>query len=257
MDEQTVGQAQEPQEQPLQDASAQTDAQESERAEEQAEKKPERTYTQKDLDNITEKVRRNAYMRAQQELQDGRQSLDTQQPAAEPQREDFKDYESYLEARAVFRAKAEIQKEIQERDRTRTVSLYQSRADEMVAAGNEQFPDFDAKINEAVQAGLITPRSDLHFALLESDSGAVLAYHLATHPKEARALSAMSPLKRAMEIGRLEERLTAKQSAAAPSSAPAPIKPVSGSGGPTQKDEAKMSDAEWFRMRQKAAARKR
>jgi hypothetical protein len=50
-------------------------------------------------------------------------------------------------------------------------------------------------------------------AIVTSDEGAAVAYHLASNPDEARRIAALSPLAQIREIGRLEGKFAAEKSA--------------------------------------------
>lgn len=70
-------------------------------------------------------------------------------------------------------------------------------------------------------------------AIKQADGGPAVAYHLASNPAEARRIAALNPLAQALEIGRIEARLSTP---AAPqpktvSEAPPPPNGVRGAGG--------------------------
>ena len=87
----------------------------------------------------------------------------------------------------------------------------------------------------------------------ESDVGPEIIYHLGSNPAEAKRIAQLSPLSQAKEIGKLEDKLASNPPAKKVSSAPAPIKPVSGraSSAPTYdttdpRSIESMSTSEWI-----------
>jgi len=66
-------------------------------------------------------------------------------------------------------------------------------------------------------------------ALMQSDIGPELIYHLADHLDQADALAGMTPAAAMMELGKIHSNMTAKQNIE-PSAAPDPIQPLSSGG---------------------------
>jgi len=66
-------------------------------------------------------------------------------------------------------------------------------------------------------------------ALMQSDIGPELIYHLADHLDQADALAGMTPAAAMMELGKIHSKMTAKQNIE-PSAAPDPIQPLSSGG---------------------------
>ena len=66
-------------------------------------------------------------------------------------------------------------------------------------------------------------------ALMQSDIGPELIYHLADHLDQADALAGMTPVAAMMELGRMHSTMTAKTKIE-PSAAPDPIQPLSSGG---------------------------
>ena len=84
-------------------------------------------------------------------------------------------------------------------------------------------------------------------AIILSDNGPALAYHLASNPQKTAAINAMAPGLAMMELGRLSQALAPNRSVTT-SNAPAPAKPVRASGK-VEKDPDKMTPAEYARFR--------
>jgi hypothetical protein len=66
-------------------------------------------------------------------------------------------------------------------------------------------------------------------ALMQSDMGPELIYHLADHLDQADALAGMTPAAAMMELGRMHSTMTATKNIE-PSAAPDPIQPLSSGG---------------------------
>jgi hypothetical protein len=82
----------------------------------------------------------------------------------------------------------------------------------------------------------------------DSDVGPDLAYHLGKNMAEAARIAALSPTRQAVELGRLEARVTAPKPL--PNRAPAPVEPVSGIAAGGTKDPGKMSFEEYKAWRE-------
>lgn len=86
-------------------------------------------------------------------------------------------------------------------------------------------------------------------AILNSDNGPALAYHLGKNLHLTNELNAMNPIHALMEIGRIEAKLSTPV-APQTTQAPTPQKPPRGSSS-VQKDPDKMSPEEYRKMREK------
>ena len=227
--------------------------------------KASRTYTQEDLDRITDKVRRNASRTARiaaerDFLARQNQPQRQEQPSA-PQREGFASYEEFLQAQARHEAKEAARGEVeraQKAERERAANDAVAREwNEKIEAAKKDLPDFDQVVEDAADMPLTQAMAQ---ALRESDRGAHLIHYLATHADEAERISKLTPARQMAAIVALEEKV-AKPSRK-PSSAPAPLNPVgtSESGGDvstTDPRSDRLSTAEWMkreRMRMEKAA---
>lgn len=84
-------------------------------------------------------------------------------------------------------------------------------------------PDFD----EVIAAAVSRVSMEMANAILESDVGPALQYHLAQHPEDAARIMALTPARQLREMGKLEAKLSAPAPVSAPvSAAPRPIKPT-------------------------------
>lgn len=117
------------------------------------------------------------------------------------------------------------------------------------AEAKASIPDYDA----VVPTSTVPVKPHVVEALMDSDAGPALVYHLAKNPAVAERLNAMSPTRAAIELGRLETTLTAP-AVKAPSNAPAPITPITtqASGRSVDLSRASMEDYVAERRRQGA-----
>ena len=173
------------------------------------------------------------------------QALANQQPAkparetAEDAEPDPSDYEhGELDARfirdhATYHAKRTFREENAQaeaqRQRQGQLATFEAKAD----AFSEKTPDYYDVVGSdfGKVARLCTPV--MGDAILASEAGPELAYHLAKSPSEARRIAALNPLAQAMELGKLAQRL-ASPPAPTPKTAtdaPAPTPQVRGAGG--------------------------
>ena len=154
------------------------------------------------------------------------QKQETQsQGLSEPKREDFDDYEQFIEARAEFRAVKAVEARFKEQEQRQQQATQQSAQaktlqdwNAKVSSAREKYADFDDAV--AVDVPISKAMSE---AMLDSDKGAEVAYYLAKNPSEAARIAALSPNGQIREIGKLEDRVAKPVKA---SSAPDPIRPV-------------------------------
>jgi len=233
----------------------------------------EKSFSQKELDDILEK-RLSKERRKREDLQrrlavTEELALKSRQPepqkpadSGEPKRESFESYEAYLEARADYRADRKVDERLakeREQANARNAETEQRKVNESfqkriqeVAKEIEDFEDVLA----SSEAPMTRAMSE---AILHSDEGPKLAYHLAKNPDEAERIAALPAARQAVEIGKLEAKLGAaeKPQTKTPSKAPEPIKPVTGKSGIVDAEPSHDKPDEWlkWRNRQRAARR--
>lgn len=149
-----------------------------------------------------------------------------------PQPSQFNDAFEYAEALSEWSAekaiadmkKAEAEAAIQ----AKQAEKLKAWGDRLVAA-KADMPDFDVVVQDS--GVVVSP--DIEAALLESDIGPQIMYHLAENPELAQKLNSMSPVSALREFGKLEAKLEAKveskpevKPVVAKSNAPAPINPL-------------------------------
>lgn len=148
----------------------------------------------------------------------------------EPQPSQFQDAFEYAKALAEYTADkriAEMKKqEAEERaaqERQKVIETWASK----VQTAKANLPDFD----EVVASSDVVVSDDIRDAILESDVGPQVLYHLAENEDLAKKIAGMSPRSALREIGKLEERFSAKpevKETVVKSRAPAPINPIRG-----------------------------
>jgi len=231
-----------------------------------------RVYSQEDLDRITAKVKKNERYRTRKEIEayyQGRESIAApakkpEKPAEEvvPTREQYDNYETFLEAKAEYVAR--------KAGREERAKLEREHADKQATEANQKvMQTFQAKvrakypdIEERLEAiGHIEMPSGMGSAIAESDLGSEILNHFAENPKDCERIAALSPSAAIREIGRLEARLEKPAAtpiaAAKPSAAPDPIKPGGGASGTGDADPSdKDSTEEWMR-KERARVRKK
>jgi len=212
---------------------------------EQEEKPQANPKLERRFSEIT-KQREEARKEAQQE-REARQALESRlaalerQPAPqqaqaadqEPQPSQFNDAFEYAKALAEYTADKRIgemrkqdaeAKEAQERQKV--IDQWANK----VQAAKAALPDFD----DIVASSDVVVNDDIRDAILESDVGPQILYHLAENEDVAKKIAGLSAKQALREIGKLEARFEAKETApetkpVVRSKAPAPIQPLRGS----------------------------
>lgn len=173
-----------------------------------------------------------------------------------PQMDDFASYEEYQAALSAHHAmrmmddrqKAQLTKDMEAR-RAEVQRIEQERQREIAQGWQSQVAEAKARYQDFEQVAFTAPISNEVAQMVAGmDAGADVAYQLGLNPAEAQRISRLSPVEAAMELGRLEARLSAPKPRTT-TQAPDPVKPVRPKASPT-KDPSKMTMAEY------AAARK-
>lgn len=220
---------------------------EPEEAEAEAKQEGERKQNPKLERRFSEitKQREEARKEAQQE-REARQALEARLAALEgkqqptkaefvdekPQPSQFSDAFEYAEALAEYTADKRIadmkREEAQAKEaeqRQKVITQWTSK----VEAAKASLPDFD----DIVASSDVVVNDDIRDAILESEVGPQILYHLAENDEVAKKIAGLSPKQALREIGKLEARFEAKPEAEKPapivrSKAPAPIQPIRG-----------------------------
>ena len=219
-----------------------------------AEKEPavERTYSQKEFQESIEKAtakaaakaERRAYREALQTLAPQQQQA-TQQADDKPVRGNYANDEQYIDdltdwklnQRESVGRQAQAQQQ-QQQQLTKAEAIY---ADAMKAGLDRD------DLNEVAEA--MTPL--MRSAVVESDAAGKLMAYMAGNPDEVARISALSPYRQAVEIGKLETKVTSGPKVSA---APPPIKTIGGSASSTKTIETATGD-EYVALRRSQGAR--
>jgi hypothetical protein len=153
----------------------------------------------------------------------------------EPQPSQFNDAFEYAKALAEFsteKALAERDRQLaQQKEQEAQQKIIQSWA-QKVQEAKAELPDFD----DLVASSDVVVNNAVRDAILESDVGPKILYHLAENNDLAKKIASLSPNAALREIGKLEAKFEAKPEAEkiAPvvrSKAPTPIQPIRGGQG--------------------------
>jgi len=207
------------------------------------------------------KRRRRNYSDLKAELRELRSRLEaTEKPKeakpepkaeAKPKLEEFKSYDDYQEALTDWkvdqRLKAEREngnKRQREEAEARHTAELNAHVGKSVDKAKDKYDDFEDVLSE--HGRTVFPNQTMVRLVSETDDPGEVAYYLANNPAEAKRIAALNPVKAAVELGKVE----AKLSAPAPkkvSKAPPPPANV-GSGGKSQpKPTNKLSPDELYR----------
>jgi len=177
-------------------------------------------------------------------------------PEEPPKLEDFPDYDTFIEAKAAFKARETIREEREKekqaeaaRQRAETINKNRQAFEEKAEAYSETVEDFDE-----VAAGIVPiMQSAPHLTQLvvESDFGPQIAYYLGQNPEIAQKLASLEPHLTAKEIGKIAARLENAPKPKLKSEAPEPISTVSG-----QDPDAVQKSGDEMPMEEYAAYRK-
>lgn len=241
------------------------------------EPKPDRTFTQAELDDILEK-RLSKERRKREDIQRRlqvteelalRKRDDPPKPApvvsGEPKRESFDSYEAFIEARAEWKADQKVEERFRkqsEEQQTRTATENQQKQAQEFKKRTKELAKGLENFDEVMAEATSSPDSPVSrlFAepIQECDNPAAVLFHLATNPEEAERIADLVGHKQAREIWALDAKLKSAPAPKKPSSAPEPIKPVGGKAA-TGDDEPPASNTKaWidWRNRQIQAKRK-
>ena len=165
----------------------------------------------------------------------------------EPQPSQFADAFEYAKALAEFsteKALAERDRQVaQAREQEAQQKIIQSWA-QKVQDAKAELPDFD----DLVAASDVVVNNAVRDAILESDVGPKILYHLAENNDLARKIAGLNPNAALREIGKLEAKFevnpeTKQTAPVVRSKAPAPIQPIRGGQG--QPDVPMSANGEW------------
>lgn len=184
-----------------------------------------------------EREAREALERQLEELKQQAQPVKATPVEEEPQPSQFADAFEYAKALAEYTADKRIEALKQEeaaakaaQERQKVIDSWANRVEE----AKSEMPDFD----DMVASSSVVVSDAIRDAILESDVGPKILYHLAENEEVAQKIAGMSERAAMREIGRLEARFEkskeTKEADTPPvkrSNAPAPAKPIKATSG--------------------------
>ena len=203
---------------------------EKEEAKETTEKDPEKQTSRRFERRIDRAHRRAAEAQARAELLEKQLAELKSQgapktPSNAPRMEDYTDVQEYAKAYASFekdQALKDYQRKQQEDQQKAHTQRITEEWEAQASKASNKYEDWDEVVGE------LKPTQPWSVAIMRSENGADVAYHLGKHPAEAKKLLSLDPYSQILEIGRLSARLSqaAPERPKTPSKAPAPITPV-------------------------------
>ena len=190
------------------------EAAEAEESEDEAEKPHKKTGSQRWKEKAAKEAQEKEYWKQQALQQKTPETPALPVSPDGPRQEDFETHAEWVKASIRFEAKNLIEAEKR-----------QQTWEQKAAAARTKFEDFDDALQTAP-----APSRAVAEVINESSIGGEIAYHLATNPTEYARINRLSPVAAALELGRIEARLTTpaapKKPAVAPTKAPKPVSPV-------------------------------
>lgn len=142
-------------------------------------------------------------------------------------------------------AAEEARKQIEARDLAVAQEAHRVVLEERANQARVEISDFDTVMEQGKRSGVLYP-AHMIAAFEESEVGAKLLYHLIKDDELRKRISAMSPAKALLALGKIEQEYTPKAKGKEPDSvttnqpvisrAPAPITPLKGEGGSVPSD---------------------
>lgn len=171
-----------------------------------------------------------------------------------PERDKYEDEAEYAADLAAWKTEERIlarQKKTHETTSTAVrsdaaaakMNLFKERA----MALSDRYPDIEAKVFNDPSLPMSATMAE---TIMESEKGPEIAYHLSANRELAQRIKSMTPLAAAMEIGRIEAKLSLPKSRTE-TKAPPPPPTVKGSVKGPAKDPEKMSMSEYAAWRAK------
>jgi hypothetical protein len=168
-----------------------------------------------------------------------------------PKQEDFGTYDEYLRALTRHEIRTEMAQERQKLTGELEARELQGGFEKRVEAVRAKHADF----NEVAFANDHEVSPIMRDAILNTPNGAEIAYWLGQNHEESNRIARLSPNHQIFELGRISDRLAARQSAPKPqaSAAPAPITPVKAGGKAVEGLREDLPIGEWMKRREKEA----
>jgi len=190
---------------------------------------------------------------AEREAAYWKQQAQSAQPAAAPKVADFASHDEYEQAMLEYRIEDGVNRGLSKTAEQQATKFTQQAQTAAAETYNQRVSEAVTRIPDFVE---VVSKSDaplspaLQEALMDSEKGPELVYHLAKNPAEVDRLNSMSVRQMDREIGRLELSIGAKAAPPPPppartTSAPPPIKPGSQASAPANTDPNKMNQTDF------------
>ena len=244
------------QSEPEQDQADGSEPEAKEEAKSQDEPKKQNPKLERRFSEITkqrEEARREAEAERQRRVELEQRIAELQKQATpkqvnvdeEPQPSQFQDAFEYAKALAEYTADKRIE-EMKRQEAEAALAAERQKViqswTQKVEQAKSELPDFD----DMVASSEVVVSDDIRDAILESDVGPKILYHLAENSEFAKKVASMPTRAALKEIGKLEARFEAKadEKPVVKSKAPAPVTPLKAVSGVA---EVKMSsDGSWY-----------
>ena len=166
---------------------------------------------------------------------------------------DISEYEKAVMAHERKVAEEDFQKQSAETQRKTESDKLSKDWESKVAEAEDKYEDFRELVGE------LKPTTPWAVAIMASDNGGEIAYHLAKNAQEARRIFQLPPYSQMLEIGKLSVKLSMppKVEPKAPSKAPAPIAPVQANAEPAAEIRPNQPFEEYRKIRGKVFGRGR
>jgi len=166
-------------------------------------------------------------------------------PTQEPRIEQYEKYDDFLVAKAEWN--------VEQKAKVRSFQEEEAAAQEAFNARIEKFAEIDPDISSIVNDQTLPISTPMAAVIRRSENGPMLLRYLSNNRQEALRISRLTPLAAAMEIGRLEMKITSvpKTEVKKVSQAPNPIQTVKPTAtGPVDEDALPVED--WITKRNHA-----
>ena len=161
----------------------------------------------------------------------------------------FHNFEDYITAKAEYIAAKKIESTLSEREQRQATEKAEAAQQRTVEGWLKRVADAGIDdFHDVVSNSDVPMTGTMQQAIMESENGPKLAYHLATHPEEAEKIAGMTPIGAVRALTLIEDRLAKSGLEAKTTNAPPPVRPA-GSSATAKKDPGKMTDAEYMKWR--------
>jgi hypothetical protein len=174
-----------------------------------------------------------------------------------PKREDFEDYDAYVDALVDYRTEVKLAKWQKSEAEKQGKTEYQQKIEGLLTKideGYKKYPDFEEVAKDPTVP--ITPL--IRDILAEVDHPEDVAYYLGKNRAEAIKISRMTPFAAHKEILKIEAEVakaSPSPSTTKVTNAPSPIKPLGSGDSLPNKDISKMTQKEYEEWRKSQGAR--